>query len=204
METIGYILTVAALAPAVLQIKHSLSLRSVAGISGATTLAWVCSWSAWVLYGALVGSGPVIARNVLGLLPAAVLLFVFLRFSKLTAPLLVCGLYLAAAVGLIIDLRIGLLMMVVLDVYFYVPSIVRVFKSSDLSGLSLRSTVSQVFLTSSWVLYLLRTANPISSVGWVVATATYSIITIRVLLCRGSRRKRSRADSHRGQLQVPR
>lgn len=184
MDIIGYLLTAAAFLPAVAQVRHSVRLRTVSGVSGATTLAWVYSWSVWILYGVLIGSGPVVAHNFLGLLPAAVLLVVFRRFSTLSRPLLVGALYTSAACGMLVSLRWGLLVLVALDVYFYLPSVVEVFRARDLSGVSLAANVTHVALTSSWLAYLVFTGDPIAGIGWAMAVLSYSVIVVRLLMVR--------------------
>lgn len=184
MDLIGYFLTAAALLPAVAQVRHSVRLRTVSGVSGATTLAWVCSWSVWILYGVLIESGPVVAHNVLGLLPAVVLLVVFRRFATLSRPLLVGALYVGAACGMLVSLRWGLLVLVALDVYFYLPSVVEVFRARDLSGVSLAANVTHVALTSSWLTYLVLTGDPIAGIGWAMAVLSYSVIVVRLLVVR--------------------
>jgi uncharacterized protein with PQ loop repeat len=191
MEYLGYALILAALLPAIIQIRHSLRLRSVSGISGTTTLAWVCSWSVWILYGFLVSSGPMIARNILGLVPAAVLLVVFCRISRLSFPLLTAGLYGLAAGCMLFDVRLGLLVMVVLDVYFYLPSVLKVFRSKNLTGVSLSANATQVALCSSWFTYLLLSGNAAAGVGYAVASATYSVIVLRLLFTKNSAKAQS-------------
>lgn len=184
MNLLGYFLTTLALVPAITQIRHSLRLQSVAGLSGATTFAWVASWSVWVFYGLLIDSGPVMLWNLLGLLPAAVLLVVFLRFSSLRHASTILLLYLAAALAMATEVRWGLLVMACLDVYFYMPSVVRVFRDRDVSGVSLSSSMSHIGLSMGWLAYLLLTGSALAGIGWAVSIVTYSMITFRLLVLR--------------------
>lgn len=184
MATLGYLLTALALVPAMTRIRHSLRLRSVAGLSGATTFAWVASWSVWVFYGFLIGSGPVMLWNLLGLLPAAVLLVVFLRFASLRHASTILLLYLVAAFSMATDVRSGLLVMLCLDVYFYMPSVVRVFRDRDVSGVSLSSSMIHVGLSAVWLAYLIHIGSALAGVGWAVSIAVYVVITFRLLMLR--------------------
>jgi len=146
------------------------------------------SWSVWVFYGVRIASGPVIIWNLLGLLPAAVLLAVFLRFERLRCTVAILVLYVLAAFFMVVDLRWGLLAMAVLDVYFYMPSVLRVFRARDVSGVSASANLAHVLLSTSWLAYLLMTGSPLAGVGWAVSVVTYSVIAFRVL----SLRRRSR------------
>jgi uncharacterized protein with PQ loop repeat len=187
MDLLGYFLTALALVPSITQIRHSLRLQSIAGLSGATTFAWVASWSVWVFYGFLIGSGPVMLRNLLGLLPAVVLMVVFLRFSSLSHAPTILLLYLAAALAMTADVRRGLLVMLCLDVYFYIPSVLRVFRDRDVSGVSLSASIAYIGLSSSWLTYLILTGSALAGVGWAVSIVVYAVITFRLLSLRRHR-----------------
>jgi uncharacterized protein with PQ loop repeat len=181
MNTIGYILTSAALVAAILQIRKTLKVRTIDGLSGATTLAWVASWTVWVVYGFLVESGPVVLRNFVGLIPASVMLFVFLKFGKIKNLVGIVSLY-AAALGIMLyDLEKGVLVMVCIDIVFYAPSIVAAFRSKDLKGVSVLSNNTQCVLTGAWFMFMVLDGQALAGINWAVGAITYFVVFMRVL-----------------------
>ena len=186
IQTIGYIVTLLTLIPAASQVRHSLRLYSVAGISGATTCAWVYSWSVWTLYGYTISDGPVVLHNIIGLIPAVVFLYVYCRLARLRRRLSVpIGVvYTIAAATLVIDANIGLLLLVVIDVLFYTPSVVMIIRTKEPRGVSLTATFMYLALTGSWLVYLLIISTPIAIIGVGVGFVTTCITLYKVLAYR--------------------
>jgi len=184
MQYIGYILTAGALLPAIGQIRHSLRRTSVDGVSGATTWAWVCSWSVWVLYGLLVSDAAVVLRNIVGLVPAAVMLWVFLRLATIRgwAPIILC--YMLGATVMLFNLTAGVWIIVVSDMFFYLPSVVAVFKSREPVGVSYSANVAQVILTGTWFAYLCATGRAVAGLGWFVGFCCSIVITYKIMAYR--------------------
>lgn len=184
---IGYSLTLAAVIPALRQVSHSRRLNSVAGISAATTIAWVFSWTVWTWYGFLVGSGPLVAHNLVGLMPALALLVVYVRcspsMSRLT-PLAIAAAYTIAAALMVVNRPSALVVITVLDVFFYVPSVVRVFKDRDLSGVSTPANAVHLTLSATWLVYLWFIGQGAASFGWIAAVLGYSLIVARLMWLR--------------------
>lgn len=184
MQYIGYILTAGALLPAIGQIRHSLRCSSVDGVSGATTWAWVCSWSVWVLYGFLTSDTAVVLRNIVGLVPATVMLCVFLRLTTLRgwAPITAC--YMLATTVMLFNMTAGVWIVVAIDVFFYLPSAVAVFKSREPVGVSYSANIAQVLLTGTWFAYLCATGNAVAGIGWFVGCCCSIVITYKVMVYR--------------------
>lgn len=184
IQTIGYIVTLLTLIPAASQVRHSLRLYSVAGISGATTCAWVYSWSVRTLYGYTISDGPVVLHNIIGLIPAVVFLYVYCRLARLRRRLSVpIGVvYTIAAATLVIDANIGLLLLVVIDVLFYTPSVAMILRTKEPRGVSLTATFMYLVLTGSWLVYLLISSTPIAIIG--VGFVTTCITLYKVLAYR--------------------
>lgn len=182
MQYIGYILTAGALLPAISQIRYSLRRSSVDGVSGATTWAWVCSWSVWVLYGFLTSDAAVVLRNFVGFVPAAVMLFVFVRLTTLRgwAPITLC--YAAATAVMFFNMAAGVWLVVAIDVCFYLPSVVAVFRTREPVGVSFSANVGQVVLTGTWFVYLCATGQAVAGIGWFVGCCSAVVIAYKVLV----------------------
>ena len=186
IQTIGYIVTLLTLIPAASQVRHSLRLYSVAGISGATTCAWVYSWSAWILYGYIINDGPVVLHNIIGLVPAMVFLYVYGRLSRLRLRLYVSigVVYAIAAIVMVVDESIGLLSLVIMDIIFYTPSVVKILRTKEPRGVSLTATLMYLVLTGSWFTYLLIISTPTAVIGVGVGFASTCITLYKVLAYR--------------------
>jgi len=184
MQYIGYILTAGALLPAISQIRHSLRRSSVDGVSGATTWAWVCSWSVWVLYGFLTSDAAVVLRNFVGFVPAAVMLFVFVRLTtpRGWAPITLC--YAAATAVMFFNMAAGVWLVVAIDVCFYLPSVVAVCKTREPVGVSFSANVGQVVLTGTWFAYLCATGQAVAGIGWFVGCCCAIMISYKVFAYR--------------------
>ena len=180
MEYIGYIFTALALIPAIDQIRYSVRRRSVLGLSGATTWAWVCSWIVWIMYGFLTSSAPVVLRNAVGLVPSAVLLFVYLRLASVRHMAPIALAYVAGTVLMLSNLSAGVLAIVALDIAFTIPSAVSVFRAKSVEGVSISASLVQFFLAASWFSYLCLTSQATAGLGWAVGALTYAIIVWKV------------------------
>lgn len=201
IQTIGYIVTLLTLIPAASQVRHSLRLYSVTGISGATTCAWVYSWSAWVLYGYTISDGPVVLHNIIGLVPAIVFLYVYGRLSRLRLRLYVSigVVYAIAAVTMVVDESIGLLSLVILDIIFYTPSVVKILRTKEPRGVSLTATLMYLVLTGSWFIYLLIISTPTASIGVGVGFTSTCITLYKVLAYRRRTDSTTQISVHQAQ-----
>lgn len=184
MEYIGYIFTALALIPAIDQIRYSLNRRSVLGLSGATTWAWVCSWMVWIMYGFLTSSAPVVLRNAVGLVPSAVLLFVYLRLASVRHMAPIALAYVAGSVLMLNSLSAGVLVIVALDIAFTIPSVVSVFRAKSVDGVSMSASLVQFFLAASWFSYLCFTSQATAGLGWAVYALSYATIIWKVYMRR--------------------
>lgn len=184
MHHIGYILTAAALLPAINQIRHSLRRSSVDGVSGATTWAWVCSWSVWVLYGFMVSDAAFALRNIVGLIPAAVMLFVFVHLATLRGWAPIALLYTAAAAVMLRDLTAGVWLVVSLDVFFYLPGVLAVLRTREPKGVSFSATVGQIVFTGTWLIYLCATGKALAGIGWFIGFCCAIVVAYKVLAYR--------------------
>ncbi len=183
IEAVGYLFAIVAILPAIRQIRHCFKMNSTAGLSSTTSAAWVFSWSAWVAYGFMTGSGPIVFRNVVGLLPAIALVAILIKHRN-TNTKAWSVLFVLYAIGVILLWQSpvhGLALMTVLDIVFYLPSVYVVFRSKELSGVSLRANVENALLSGSWVVFLVLNGSASASFGWITATLSYACITILVL-----------------------
>ena len=183
IEAVGYLFAVLAILPAIRQIRHCFKMNSTAGLSSTTSAAWVFSWSAWVAYGFMTGSGPIVFRNVIGLLPAIALVVILIKYRNTNAKVW-SVLFVLYAIGVVLLWQSpthGLALMTVLDIMFYIPSVYAVVRSKELSGVSLRANVENALLSGSWVVFLVLNGSASASFGWITATLSYVCITGLVL-----------------------
>lgn len=186
---IGYIVTILGTIPAANQIRHSWRLSSVAGISGATTWAWVWSWTVWVVYGFSIGNGPVMLHNFVGLVPAVVLLYTYVKLTKIhkRLPYFVAAAYLAVGATMLADPEAGVWLLIILDTIFYAPSVVAVFRNKEPRGVSLASSITLAALTGSWLTYLVLAGIGVAGIGVAVGFISHCTIAYKVHAWRGRR-----------------
>lgn len=159
----GLVFALATSLPDVFQAFRVVRVGSTAGLSPVSHTSYLFSWAAWVAYGALVGDVPVVLSSVLGVSASSLTLAMLWRHRRLRlrssiVPPAVC--YLAAAGVLVLDVRLGGVVLAALDLSFFLPQMVRVFRDTDLSGISRVALAWEAVASAGWVFYAVRVGLP--------------------------------------------
>jgi len=187
IDIIGYMIPLLASIPAICQIRYSLRLSSVDGVSRATTTAWVWSWTAWILYGLTIASAPIMLKNFVGLVPALVLMMVYHRMSPMSVGSVAQTLlpYSAVICTILYYPSVGVWALSFLDIIFYMPSAVVALRTKEPVGVSLGGVLSHIAISGSWWLYLAAIGEYAAGTGWVVGMICSTVIAMRLIHYRG-------------------
>lgn len=204
----GYTIAIFYAASDLAQLRHVWRHRSIAGLSYDTQLAWLASWSAWMVYGISVSDGPIILSSGFGLT------FSFLLASRMRSLGARSGLLsrclLAASYGVLCPAvafwpSYGGAFLAVVDLAWFGPQLLLASRGSDLAGLSGSAQALNAAINLGWVAYTVAAGHPAAGV-WSAATVMASVyLALRVRASRRSLRARTAGSAaHLPAVEQPR
>jgi uncharacterized protein with PQ loop repeat len=183
----GYRIACADVGPTVLQLRHTLRLRRLAGLSALTETASLVSWFVWLLHAVLMKDGPLLVAATLGLAVALALAAVLVHqrvFPRPRQQLLIVGGYAAVFALMLSDPTIEALALATVDLFWFSPQLVSAYRNLDLSGISVRAYLWDIFLSLGWVGYTAASGFPAAGAWSAVSALLAGAVLRRVLLSR--------------------
>lgn len=193
-EALGWTLALLSSVPALLQVERTWRTRSVDGVSAATHVAWTFSWVGWGVYGAAVGSWPVVVESLAGLCVEVVQLRLLRglgvdltaaarRWAPVVALLLFGG-WVAARAGVVAGAEAIAVALTVFDAVGVVPQTVKAWRDPSSEGLSAWAWAAGAALAAGWVVYALAIGHP-----WAASWSVLAGISSTVVLAAKFRRR---------------
>lgn len=184
---LGYLSALAASAPDALQLRRTIRIRSVAGLSSYTQFSYLLSWSVWLLYGVRLGDGPLILSAVVSVGVASLMVLLLGRLDalpSLSGMLLTGMVFLSVAAVVWYAPRSGGVVLAAVDIMFFIPQLRESIVRADLSGVSPLAVGWELTACVGWVVYTVLAGIPEAGVYAAVYSAILATVAWRLLLFR--------------------
>lgn len=189
MLLLGYISALASSAGDVMQLRRTMRIRNLSGISSVTYFSYLMSWSAWLLYGVRLNDGPLMLSAAMSTGVAAAMAILTARLGALPAvSRMIYATALYAGLALIIwkAPTLGGSLLGGADALFFVPQLKEVLWRTDLSGISPVAVLGELASSVGWVAYTILAGIPAAGVFSAAYPILLGTVAWKLLLFRRS------------------
>lgn len=191
-DVLGYLLVVAPVIILTPQIIKTIKTQEVEGLSLSSQFAWTLSYVVWMVYALSIGSIPIFANNMLGLIGDTVLLFFILVYSlkehniktlikrEGSHIIVLLAIIPVILVYIFFGIEAAVIALTVGDFVALIPQLVTSFKSKSLSGLSLPTWWFKLTAVTGWIVYGYAINEPLSTLWAWSMILIYVPIIIRI------------------------